>query len=71
MRKMMNKDSGMSDSSFYRFQIKIQDKMKKFAADTDKEVKRKIMEERFKRNTRPVERKKTLWQKIKGYFYVN
>lgn len=67
---MMNKDSGMSDSSFYRFQNKIQKKMQKFAADTDKEVKQKSLEARFKRNTKPVQRKLTLWEKIKGFFYV-
>lgn len=66
----MNKDSGMSDSSFYRFQDKIQKKMKKFAADTDNEVKQKSLEVRFKRNTKPVRRKLTLWEKIKGFFYV-
>ena len=65
------KDSGMSDSAFYKFQDKIQKKMKKVSADLDSEIDEEALKARFKRNTRPVERKKTLWQKIKGYFYVN
>ena len=64
------KDSGMSDSAFYEFQEKIQNKMKKVSADLDLEIKEEL-KARFERNTRPVEGKKTLWQKIKGYFYVN
>ena len=68
-RKMM-KDSGMSDSSFYRFQDKIQKKMKKVTADMDKEMEQEAIRQRFKRNTKPAQ-KKTLWQRIKGYFYVN
>jgi len=65
------KDSGMSDSAFYKFQDAIQKKMKKFGADLDSEMGQEAIRERFKRNTKPVERNKTLWQKIKGYFYVN
>ena len=64
------KDSGMSDSSFYRFQDKIQKKMKKVTADMDKEMEQEAIRQRFKRNTKPAQ-KKTLWQRIKGYFYVN
>ena len=69
-RKTM-KDSGMSDSAFYKFQDKVQEKMKKIRADLDSEIDEEVLKARFKRNTRPVERKKTLWEKIKGYFYVN
>ena len=65
------KDSGMSDSSFYKFQDKIQNKMKKATVKLDSEIDKEALKARFKRNTRPVERKKTLWQRIKGYFYVN
>ncbi len=65
------KDSGMSDSAFYKFQDKVQEKMKKIRADLDSEIDEEVLKARFKRNTRPVERKKTLWEKIKGYFYVN
>ena len=65
------KDSGMSDSAFYKFQEKIQKKMKKFSADLDTEIDKEALKARFKKNTKPVERKKTLWQRIKGYFYVN
>jgi|TARA_B100002019_G_scaffold281869_1_gene286424 hypothetical protein len=65
------KDSGMSDSAFYKFQEKIQKKMKKFSADLDTEIDKEALKARFKRNTKPVERKKTLWERIKGYFYVN
>lgn len=65
------KDSGMSDSAFYKFQDKIQKKMKKISADLDSEIDEEALKARFKRNTKPVERKKTLWQKIKGYFYVS
>jgi len=60
--------SNMSDSSFYRFQAIIKEKMEKFAAKTEKEVRLKNLEERFKENTgrsRP-----TLWQKIRSFFYV-
>lgn len=64
------KDSGMSDSAFYKFQDKIQKKMKKISADLDSEIDEEVLKARFKRNTRPVERKKTLWQKIKGFFCV-
>lgn len=60
--------SNMSDSSFYRFQIKVQDKMKKFVARTDKEVKERNLRERFAANTG--KKKPTLWQRIKGFFYV-
>ena len=65
------KDSGMSDSAFYKFQEKIQKKMKKFSADLDTEIDKEALKARFKKNTKPVERKKTLWERIKGYFYVN
>tara|TARA_R100000005_G_C4847530_1_gene115660 strand:+ start:107 stop:307 length:201 start_codon:yes stop_codon:yes gene_type:complete len=65
------KDSGMSDSAFYKFQEKIQKKMKKFSADLDTEIDEEALRARFKRNTRPVERKKTLWEKIKGYLRLS
>ena len=61
--------SNMSDSSFYKFQKKIQEKMQKFTADTDREVRLKSLEQRFASNTGKT--KPTLWQRIKGYFYVN
>ena len=67
-RKKMTGDSGMSDSSFYKFQHKIQERMKKFTADTDKEIREKFIRERFKANTG--KSKPTLWQRIKGFLNV-
>jgi len=46
------KDSGMSDSAFYKFQDKIQKKMKKVSADLDSEIDEEALKARFKRNTR-------------------
>tara|TARA_A100001515_G_C4539816_1_gene199826 strand:- start:684 stop:881 length:198 start_codon:yes stop_codon:yes gene_type:complete len=63
------KDSGMSDSAFFRFQDKAQEKMKRFSADLDSQIDREVREKRFKQNTRPVS-KKTFWQKVKEFFYV-
>lgn len=63
------KDSGMSDSAFFRFQYKAQEKMKKFSADLDSQIDREVREKRFKQNTKPVS-KKTFWQKVKEFFYV-
>jgi len=64
------KDSGMSDSAFYKFQEKIQKKMKKATIKLDAEIDEEALKARFKRNTKPVRRKQTLWEKIKGFFYV-
>jgi hypothetical protein len=61
------KDSGMSDSAFYKFQKQIQKKMKKFSADLDSELEQEAIKKRFERNSKPVQRNKTLWQKIKGW----
>jgi hypothetical protein len=61
------KDSGMSDSDFYKFQKQIQNKMKKFSADLDEEMSNEAIKKRFIRNTKPSQRK-TLWQKIKDLF---
>ncbi len=63
------KDSGMSDSAFFRFQDKAQEKMKRFSADLDSQIDREVREKRFKQNTKPVS-KKTFWQKVKEFFYV-
>ena len=65
------KDSGMSDSGFYRFQKNMQKKMKKFNTDLQKEVDKEALAARFSMNTKPVKHKKTLWERIKVYFYVN
>ena len=62
------KMSNMSDSSFYKFQKKVQEKMQKFTADTDREVRLKSLKQRFSGHARKP--KLTLWQKIKGYFNV-
>ncbi len=59
----------MSDSAFFRFQDKAQEKMKRFSADLDSQIDREVREKRFKQNTRPVS-KKTFWQKVKEFFYV-
>lgn len=64
------KDSGMSDSGFYEFQKRMKKKQKKFSIDLDSEIEEEALKKRFKRNTRPVQKKKSLWEKIKGYFYV-
>ena len=66
----MMKDIGMSDSAFYKFQDKIQKKMKKATIKLDSEIDEEALKARFKRNTRPAKRKQTLWEKIKGFFYV-
>ena len=58
----------MSDSSFYKFQAIVKEKMKKFTADTDREVRERSLRERFAANTG--KKKPTLWQRIKGFFYV-
>jgi len=60
--------SDMTDSSFYKFQKKVQEKMQKFTADTDREVRLKSLKKRFSDNVgKP---KPTLWQRIKRYFNV-
>lgn len=59
----------MSDSAFFRFQDKAQEKMKRFSADLDSQIDREVREKRFKQNTKPVS-KKTFWQKVKEFFYV-
>ncbi len=56
----------MSDSSFFEFQRLAQEKMNKATSDLNEEMLENAIRERFKRNTKPV--KKTLWQKIKGWF---
>ena len=52
------KDSGMSDSSFYRFQSKIQKKMEKYSADLDSELGHESIKERFRteRNSKNISR---------------
>ena len=57
------KDSGMTDSAFFRFQEKAQDKMKKFTADFESELEEELIKKRFERSTKPV-RKKTLWERL-------
>ena len=61
----MNHDSNMSDSQFFRFQDKLQKKMKKYIDDFDNENRIKVMKKRFKS---PAHNKKTLWENIKGFF---
>ena len=63
----MMKDSGMSDSAFYKFQEKMKKKMKKFSSDLDEEMLKDSIKQRSVRNTKPVQHK-TLWQKIKDLF---
>ena len=57
------KDSGMSDSAFFRFQEKVQEKMKKFSADFELELEEELIKKRLERNTKP-DRKKTLWERL-------
>lgn len=60
----MTGDSGMSDSQFIRFQKTIQDKMQKFTAKTENEVRVKSLSRRFAKAKKP----KGLIQKIKEWF---
>ena len=57
------KDSGMTDSAFFRFQEKAKDKMKKFTADFESELEEELIKKRFERSTKPV-RKKSLWERL-------
>ena len=57
------KDSGMSDSAFFKFQERVQNKMKKFSADLEVELEEELTRQRFKRNTGRVN-KKTLWERL-------
>jgi hypothetical protein len=57
-------DSGMSDSQFIRFQNAVQDKMMKFTAKTENEVRIKSLSSRFSKAKKP----KGLIQKIKEWF---
>lgn len=60
--------SNMSDSSFYKFQKKVQEKMQKFTADTEREVTEKSLKQRFERSiNKPTI---SLWQRIREYFNV-
>ena len=60
------KDSGMSDSAFFKFQERVQNKMKKFSADLEVELEEELTRQRFKRNTGRVN-KKTLWERFTNW----
>jgi hypothetical protein len=63
----MNHDSNMSDSQYMRFQDKLQKKMEKYIDNLDNENRIKLMKRRFESSKY---RKKTLWEKFKGFFGV-
>jgi len=60
------KDSGMSDSSFYNFQDKLQKKMKSFSAKLDNDIKTKELQNRFSNSLKRVN-KKNYWQRLKDW----
>ena len=60
-------DSGMSDSEFMKTQKLIQKKNAKSMAELDKRFADEAMRIRLS-NASSTVRKKTLWQKIKGWF---
>jgi hypothetical protein len=60
----MQNDANMSDSQFMRFQEKVQDKMKNYVDNFDRESRMKELKRRFEASKR---RKKTFWEKITGW----
>ena len=60
------KDSGMSDSAFFKFQDRVQKKMKKFSDDLEVELEKELTRKRFKSNTGRVI-KKTLWERLTSW----
>lgn len=57
----MQNDSNMSDSQFMKFQTKVQNKMKNYVDNFDKESRMKELKKRFEASKG---RKKTFWEKI-------
>ena len=61
----MQNDANMSDSQFMRFQEKVQNKMKNYVDNFDKESRMRELKRRFEASKG---RKKTLWQKFRELF---
>jgi len=61
----MQNDANMSDSQFMRFQEKVQDKMKNYVDNFDRESRMRELKRRFEASKG---RKKTLWQKFRELF---
>lgn len=60
------KDSGMSDSSFYNFQDKLQKKMESFSAKLDNDIKTKELQNRFSNSLKRVNNK-SYWQRLRDW----
>jgi hypothetical protein len=61
----MQNDANMSDSQFMRFQEKVQDKMKNYVDNLDRESRMRELKRRFEASKR---RKKTFWEKLTTLF---
>ena len=61
----MQNDANMSDSQFMRFQEKVQNKMKNYVDNFDRESRMRELKRRFEASKG---RKKTLWQKFRELF---
>ena len=62
------KDSGMTDSQFMKTQKLIQKKNAKSMAELDKSFTNEALRIRLGTAVKVQKKKKTLWQKIKGWF---
>ena len=60
----MQNDANMSDSQFMRFQEKVQDKMKNYVDNFDRESRMRELKRRFEASKR---QKKTFWEKLTGW----
>jgi hypothetical protein len=61
----MQNDANMSDSQFMRFQEKVQDKMKNYVDNFDRESRMKELKRRFEASKG---QKKTFWEKLTTLF---
>jgi hypothetical protein len=60
----MQNDANMSDSQFMRFQEKVQDKMKNYVDNFDRESRMRELKRRFEASKG---QKKTFWEKLTGW----
>jgi len=60
----MQNDANMSDSQFMRFQEKVQNKMKNYVDNFDRESRMSELRRRFEASKG---QKKTFWEKITGW----
>ena len=60
----MQNDANMSDSQFMRFQEKVQNKMKNYVDNFDRESRMRELKRRFEANKG---QKKTFWEKLTGW----